>query len=345
MMVPYRSIGSCCALLAAAMPLAAQSLPDWLERTKVSGVVFGDVYVMAANHNEEVEGADGLWFRRVYLTLDSKLAKALAFRIRFEMNSAGDFKTSSNLTPFVKDLYVRWSRGNHQIFLGMASSPTWDVIEAFWGARDVEKTPLDLQRMGSSRDIGLLAKGYVDAKGKVRYHIMLGQGAGTKDEVDQDKKAYGALSFHPVKGLMFEVYADYEGRPGDNDRNVLQGFAGYEGAWGKIGAMYARQRRNVEGDSPIVLRVASGFVVIKAHERVKLMGRVDRMLDPNPEGSKIPYLPVDNTAESTLLLGGIDVAMDKRFHLIPNLEAVLYHDATPKPGSDLMLRTTFSVTF
>lgn len=332
-------------LVIAPVTAAAQDLPDWVKRTKISGLAFGDVYLMAANHNPALESANGLWFRRVYLTLDNQIAKEFTFRIRYEMNSAGDFRTSSTLNPYVKDLYLKWARSNTQVLFGIVGTPTWDLAEGFWGFRDVEKTPLDLQKLGSSRDVGIQVKGWVDSKGKVSYTVMLGQGSDTKGETNTGKKGYVALAFRPVKGFLAEVYADKEELPGARDRYVVQGLLGYEGAWGRVGVLAARQHRQLSDTTAIDLDVMSAFLVAKVSPKVKVLGRVDRMFNPNPDGATISYLPFDPTAKSTLVMGGIDLALDARFHLIPNIQVVLYDGVTPKPSNDLMLRTTFSITF
>lgn len=325
----------------------AQNVPEWLEQTTLSGLAFGDVYAMAANHDTTFEGANGLWARRVYFTADHRLGDALDFRLRFEMNSPGDFTSAANLEPFVKDLWVRWSIGAHRLSLGIAPTPTWDAtIEKTWGYRDVEKTPLDLQKFGPSRDFGVLAQGRLDRRGKVRYHAMVANGAGTKAETNEGKKAYLALDFYPLTGLLIEVYGDYEDRPGDTDRATVQGFAAYRGQWGRVGIQWARQHRQGGGTGDLDLDLGSAFVVIRASDRVAFLGRFDRMFDPNPDAGKIDYLPMVATVRSNLVLAGIDIALHQRFHLIPNLEAVVYDsDVGPAPDADVMLRVTYSITF
>ena len=47
-------------LVIAPVAAFAQDLPDWVKRTKLSGLAFGDVYLMAANHNPALESANGL---------------------------------------------------------------------------------------------------------------------------------------------------------------------------------------------------------------------------------------------------------------------------------------------
>ena len=342
-----RLIASIGLVLCVAPTAMAQELPDWVKRTTISGLAFGDAYLMAQNADTALEGANGIWLRRFYLTLDSKLSKDFQFRVRFEGNNAGDFKTASRVTPYVKDLYLRYTTGDQQVFLGIISSPTWELAEGHWGYRDVEKTPLDLQRLGSSRDFGISAKGRFNKAGKVRYHVALGNGDDINNEIDEGKKAMGALSVHPTKGLVLELYADYDARPGDTDRANLQAFAGYSSSWGRIGGLVARQRRARNNARELELDIYSGYLVIKASEKVSLLGRFDLMNDPNPDAGRIPYLAFDPTAKSNLLMAGVDFALNERVHFIPNLQYVFYGAAgtAVAPESELMLRATYSITF
>lgn len=346
-MLARHLIASIGLVLCVAPTAMAQELPDWVKRTTISGLAFGDVYLMAQNADTALKGANGIWLRRFYLTFDSKLATDFLFRVRFEGNNSGDFSTASKVTPFIKDLYLRYTTGNQQVFLGIISSPTWDLVEGHWGYRDVEKTPLDLQRLGSSRDFGVSAKGRFDKAGKVRYHVLVGNGDDVNNEINESKKMIGALSFYPTKGLVLEVYADYDARIGDTDRNNLQAFAGYSSSWGRVGALVARQHRALNGAPALDLDVYSGYLVIKASEKVSLLGRFDHMTEPNPEAARIPYLTFDPTARSNLLMAGVDFALNERVHIIPNLQYVFYGAAgtAAAPKSELMLRATYSITF
>ena len=56
---------------------------------QLSGVVFGDAYWFAANHDSAAEDANGLWVRRVYLTYDVKQTENVSMRLRFESGSPG----------------------------------------------------------------------------------------------------------------------------------------------------------------------------------------------------------------------------------------------------------------
>lgn len=334
-------------LVIAVSPAMGQGAGDNVGRTRISGLAFGDAYWMAGNHDADFEGRNGFWLRRAYLTFDRDLSEELALRLRFETNSAGDFTSANKLEPFVKDLYVRWTREREQVYLGISSTPTWNVIEKIWGYRSVEKTPLDLFKMGSSRDFGVAVKGRFDADGRIRYHAMLGNGSGTRGETNAGKKVFFSLGFYPVDPLVIELYGDYEERPDEIDRTTFQGFAAVQGDWGRVGVMAARQRREVSAVETVNIDIASVFGVFQVHERAALLARYDRTFQPNSDASRISYLPMDPLSEGHLGILGVDVALTEQFHLIPNVEFVVYdrEDGTPAPDTDVMVRTTFSVTF
>ncbi|MEE8348663.1 MAG: porin [Acidobacteriota bacterium] len=313
---------------------------------KISGLVFGDLYWNAAGHDESLKDRNGFWFRRIYLGFDKTMAEQLDMRLRFEMNSAGDFRSNAKLEPFVKDAYLRWKfTDQHQTYLGLSSTPTWNVVEGFWSYRSLEKTVLDLQRMGASRDLGVAFRGSLGSEKKVRYHLMVGNGSSTRGETNKGKGTSASLGFYPNDSLIFELYSDYDQRPLQADRNTYQVFLGYKRNWGRLGIQYAHQKR--KGDSKVDLDVLSLFGFVDVSPRVTLIGRYDRMFDPNPEGAKIPYIPFDPTAKFHFFLAGIDWKVSEGFSLIPNVEVVRYdkrEDGT-RPDTDLILRITFYYKF
>lgn len=313
------------------------------QETSIGGLFFGDYYGVLSHHDTAVDGAHGFWARRMYLTINSKFNSKWDARVRFEAATPGDFSTSTTMQPFLKDLWVRWRRGNHRIVIGLSSSPTWNLIESQWGYRAVEKTPLDIFKMGSSRDFGIAFQGSLDESQKVRYHIMFGNGSSTKAETNKGKKVMGALQFYPTDNLILEAYADREDRASDEDRTTYTATAIARGERGRLGLLAARQVRRVPGEVEVKLDVFSVFAVLKANERVNLLARWDRMASPIPDGAKISYFRMDPTSQGNFFLAGVDIQLDDHVHLIPNLEFVSYD--TAGLDSDIFLRTTFSVTF
>ena len=338
------TVGIVSLLLAAAVPASAQLASD---NTRISGHAFGDYYWIGANHDGSLEGLNGFWFRRIYLTYDRDAGDAFAMRLRLEMAHPGDFVTSSLAEPFVKDAYLKWKSGDTGLVLGISPTPTWGFVEGFWGYRSVEKTPLDLQRLGSSRDFGVALTGKLGETGIVTYHLMAGNGNSGRSETNEGKKVMAAIALHPAEGFTLELYGDWNGLPGDNDRSTAQVFAAYENGRGRAGLLLAHQTRRVDVANDVDLQTGSIFVAARVAERVNVFARADRMFDPNPDGGKISYIPFDPTAKSTFLLAGVDFVPSEGVHLIPNIEVVVYDENGTgiTPDTDVIPRVTFFYKF
>ena len=320
--------------------------PPQNRAVRVSGYAFGDYYWMSENHNQNLEGRNGFWIRRAYLTFDKHLNDAIDMRLRFEMNSAGDFTTKKKLTPFIKDAWIRWKySGNHRALVGIQPSPTKEVLEKFWGYRSLEKTLLDLQKWGNSRDFGVGFDGNIDSQNKLRYHFMLGNGSGDSSDINSGKKTLLSLAYYPSDNFILEFYSDYENLPDSSHRRTLQGFVGYQKDWGRLGVQYARQIRT--GNSDLALDSISVFGVYNLSPRANLIGRYDRMFDPNPDGERISFIPFNPEASFNFFLAGLDFKVSEEFSFIPNVEVVRYDKmkSGPRPNSDLIPRLTFYYRF
>ena len=331
----------------AAAPAASKPAErSWYEKVAVSGLLFGDAYAVAAHHDPAIDGQWGFWLRRGYLTFDVDLAAKWSARFRLEVNSPGDFESSSKMTPFVKDAYVAWKDKGHELYLGISPSPTFELVEGFWGHRAVEKTPLDLYRLGSSRDFGVAWKGRA-AGGRVAWHAMLGNGAGEGGETNEGKKAMLSVSFQPTKELVVEVYADTEDRPESADRSTFHAFAGFRGARSRYGVEFATQKREAAEDPDRTVSVASFFGVWELGGKVSVLARFDRAFDGIPDAGDIPYLGLAGDTEFDLFLVGLDYRIHRMISVIPNAEYVAYRESggAPAPDDDLIARLTLTVRF
>lgn len=310
---------------------------------KISGYMFGDYYYVAAHHDEDLRDKNGFQFRRIYLTYDQALEQGFAIRFRIEMNNAGDFASKSKLTPVVKDAYLKWKHSRHSIIVGISSTPTWVTVEKVWGYRSVEKTPLDLQKLGSSRDFGLAFKGSLDSQKRLTYHFMFANGSSNGSENNAGKKVMLSLGAKLSKNVIVEGYADFEERPGSSNRTTLQGFAAYQRRNFRIGAQFAHQIRQVgAGVDDLKLQIASVFTAVQLSNRTWAFARFDRTFDPNPDGAKISYLPFDASAKSNFFLAGLDFRPIDTVHIMPNIEATFYDKVSgERPDADVIPRITF----
>lgn len=322
--------------------LAAAALGFFVSESRAEvnwkGYMFGDLYHVAEHHNPDIKNANGFWFRRIYSTWDFTLSDTIQGRLRLEMKDVGDFTTKANMTPFVKDAYLKAKIGGQTLIAGISRSPTIEGIENLWRYRHLEKTPLDLFKFGTSREFGMALKG-----GETTYyHIMFGNGNANLSESNKGKKFMGSLGFRPVKGMVLEVYADYEWdfKKGRN-YSVLQGLAGYESRWGRLGFLYAN-RHYKNGDIEKDHGIFSGFVVVKASDNIDVIVRFDKLFN-EPIEKTISYIPFSTEAMANFLIAAVSFQVTDNVWLIPNVKYAFYDDTDlgEKPENDIYLNITF----
>jgi len=325
-------------------PTPAPAKADEPPPFRVSGLVYGDYYYVAANHRPELEHQNGFWIRRVYLTYDHTLSNSLSVRARLEANSKGDFKSTGVNTPYFKDLYLRWAFGSHSLSFGIAPTANIDFVDAFQGYRSVEKNPFDLYRWDGSRDLGVLLQGGLGKGGRTRYSFQLGNGSGTGSEVDQSKAVRGQLSHRFASGFVLEAYADWQDRPDGRDVSTVEAFAGWQQKTWRASLQYGRQERREAGPggSDLSLDFLSAFAAVQVSPKVALVGRVDRNFDPIPSGETTDYMPFSDRARSVFGYVGVDITLHEKVHLVPNLEVTVYDAAADgaRLAKDVMPRVT-----
>ncbi len=320
---------------------------------KLSGLSISDYYYMAANHNNDLESRNGFWLRRIYLTYDQKLNEGFTNRVRFDMNSPDGLSDGAvgKIKPVIKDAYLKWSpKGAHNdIYLGISGTPTFSVIEPLWGYRSVERTLLDLQKLGSTRDFGVAVKGIVPGSDILSYHAMVGNGASIGTEINKYKKVYFSAGLKPSLGLNAQGYFDFETRTANSDRITLMGILAYTHEKYRVGGQFVHQiEKHDEGKDDITVQGLSVFgAAAISPDKAWLFVRVDRMFDPNPSGPSISYVPMSGVAKSNTIIAGIDLSPAKNVHIIPNVFVVVYDglDAGDKPDMDIMPRVTLFLSF
>jgi len=307
----------------------------------LGGLAFGDIYAIPSNHLEEGDGAAGLVLRRGYLTFDADFSENWFGRLRFELNQSGEFETYTFSANF-KDLYMGWNLGRQRLLLGLAPTPTFDLIESIWGFRYLVRTPLDLHGV-ASRDNGVSLKGPVNASGTFAYRVMFGAKVDFGGETDDGNRMMGALTWKPSPKWSVDLYTDHEWLPGPHDRTTIQAFVGYRSDTLSWGAQYSHQDRE---EDP-TLEVASVFARGRVGEKTRLVGRIDRLIKPSPRGNNITYIPFDPTAPATTFIGGLEFQVTPHFFITPNTVVTYYdhNDLGVRPKTDLHLRLTLFINF
>ncbi len=315
---------------------------------KISGLVFGDYYWVASDHNSDLKGRNGFWLRRIYFTYDQKISNSFSARFRLEMNSSGDFASSAKLRPYVKDAYLRWHHDQQQIFAGLSPTPAASFVVQVWGYRVVEKSPLVLQKMAPTRNLGLSFKGNLGNRSQWHYFFMVGNGNGGKADIDKGKKFMLSLAYDLTNSITIQAFGGWNDKLAGQDTYTAQGFLAYQTKKIHIGMLYAHQiQQKALGRQNLDLNIASVFTNFKAAKNIKVLLRADHLFEANPVGESIAYIPFSSRAQSTLLIGGADIAPVPEVHLIPNIEAIVYGQ-TPSgitPTTDAIPRLTLYYIF
>jgi len=314
---------------------------DGLPAFSAGGLMFGDLYYVPSNHLEEGDGAAGLVVRRGYLTFDADFSSNWFGRARLELNQSGEFETYTFEVDF-KDLYLGWKLGRQRLLLGLSPTPTFDVIESIWDFRYLARTPLDLQGV-PSRDTGISLKGPINAAGTISYRAMYAAAVDFGADSGDKSRWMGAMTWKPSPGWTLDLYADYESRPGPTDRTTLQAFLAYQTGTLAWGAQYSHQDRE---EDP-ALELASAFVRNRVGEKTRLVGRIDRLMQPSPRGNDISYLPFDPSAAATTFFGGVEFQASPHFFITPNTVLTYYdrNDEGIRPKTDFHLRLTLFINF
>ena len=300
--------------------------------TKISAKVFFFYYHDLSKEDGKTNAFD---FERVYLTYKRNLNQKLKVRITTDIgriNSITDlqWKTQEFMTThavddeslaildadtreearqvddriqvFLKYAYLEWQKliPNGSMILGLQETPTWKIHEEYWGYRGVQKTSMDLNKLGSSADIGLGLQGkLVDER--LNYYFLLSNGPGHNHaEEDMYKKGHLRLTLDFLGEFAVSAYADYEVKDSETSNLTSDLFLGYGDAQFTVAGQYFARFYDRQHDYR-----ARGFSVFGNAEilpRVILLGRFD-WFDPD-DGveddehsliiSGIDYVPVSN---------------------------------------------------
>jgi hypothetical protein len=344
--------------------------------TKLDGVFFGDYNYIVKNHDRTQEDLNDFSIRRYYFSFENNLTATL--KTRFRLESANDkFGSGTKLIPFVKHAYLEWTGlipGN-ALYLGISETNGFKNSETWWGYRSVEKTIMDLNKVGSSADMGIALKG--DLSETLHHWLTIQNGPGySSSEVDKYKKIGYALWITPAENMIVEAYADYEKQNPDDNKfktakdytgskgyYTLKAFLGYSAPSYTIGAEVFQRTNQESGLTGVTLADGtitsseksdvkkSGFSLfgswITPIPKVKVFGRYD-YFDPNTGNSVVTAfsegkLTKGKDDETTLIIAGLDYIPTGNVHLMPN---ILYQTYTQSgKDADLTARMTFYFKF
>jgi hypothetical protein len=273
---------------------------------------------------------------------------------------------ASKISVFVKDAFLRWKNvftGSDVIF-GIQPTPAYEISEAAWGYRSLDKTIMDLRGIVSSRDLGISLKGKLAGDGMVNYWLMLANNSGNSPETDKYKRYYAHVQLKPTTNLQATLYVDYKDVANilnsytksyvNNSAVTTALFLGYSEPFSyNIGveaflqstsnALKDTVAKSYSSKSTIGFSVFGSFNIIP---ELAVVARYDNFNPSTDDKGKDPVAVTANVANGNLsrnyIIAGLSWKVDKNVSIIPNILYETYE--TPKGGKAIDASTTARLT-
>ncbi len=319
-------------LLLLCLAISVAPIQAYSQNVTLSGLIYADYEYLISTPDDEAKDENAFGYRRVYLTVDSKISDKFSTRVRFEAND-GSTTSQGNPAPFIKDLYIKWKDAfakGHSLTFGVSSPPSFTVAEKVWGFRSLEKTILDRNKIVSSRDMGIVARGPITTSGSVKYGVMLSNNESVRAENDKNKRVYGQLEFYPGKVLVATLGSDFATFSGGGQRlnsNLFVGArtdgftAGVEG--------YRSSTAFEENISDEVEYGVALFARATISKTVEVVGRVDRVTNN------------DTDITESFALAGFSIKPDPHVRIIPNIMLTKVENVDSAVSARLTLHADF----
>ena len=326
---------------------------DNTNKVKLSGLMFGDAFYNIDNVDITKKDLNGFQFRRIYITADYAISDNFEARFRTDAD-----QSSNSLTPggklgvMVKHAYLKWKGifSGSDLLFGISPTPTYDISEAAYEYRALEKTIMDLFGIASSSDFGVDLKGRLDESGIVNYWVKIANNSANGPETNKYKRFYLNIQLKPTDKFMATIYGDFASQakktdPFDNQsksNNQIVGavFLNYkqnEDYSIGVESFFRMIQNNFMKSATEALQNQNGYGISvwargNLSDKVGLVGRFDNF-DPN----------TDNANDATsFFLAGVDFKPVKKVSIIPNVELFKYQGNS---GKDLVGRVTFYYQF
>jgi hypothetical protein len=338
---------------------------------KFSGYMMGDYYYniqrdagfagLANNASSSAApGATAMQsfiLRRAYFTYDNDISKEFTTRFRLEADQGTDVLTSGKIGVFVKDAFLRWKNifsGSDLIF-GIQPPPTYDVSEAAWGYRSLEKTIMDLRGIYGSRDVGLSLKGKIVESGMFNYWVMIGKNAGNTPATTNKYNRYSAqLHVKPMTGLQATLYYDFYDAADKADPFNKGSFVGNAMSTMSLFASYAVPNSFNLGFEWFTQTTSNGYTAPGATSLTDLTktgfsgwASVNLMTDLSVVARYDNYDPNTNSAAvgdvRNYIIGAVAYKLNKNVTIMPNVLYETYE--APSGGSSPDASVTARLTF
>ena len=292
---------------------------------------------------------------RVYFTYKKKLYNDIKFRFttdvgrisetyytyRATTNDNGDItgivgskhKSKERLHVYVKYAYLDWKvKPIGTLILGQQGMNYFNIEEANWGLRFVEKAPMDRLKMATSADMGIgFKRELID---NLHLHATYVHGTGYKHPEDNSEKKIGVQLFYGQPKLTkkdgFNVGTTITIEPYDGENTeTIAVFGGFARSGLRIGGEFDIKKSSEIDSREQVMAVYFAYKVV---DKFTVFSRAD-IYDPNTE---------TNDDCNTYIIAGIDYSVSKGFRIAPNIRYKSYQDGS---DSEMLIKVNFEFKF
>jgi hypothetical protein len=342
---------------------------------KFSGYMFGDYYYNVARDagipTSNIASPAGttafqaFQYRRIYFTYDNDISEQFTTRFRLEADQAAN-ASNGKIGSFVKDAYLKWKNifPGSDLTFGIQPPPAYEVSEAAWGYRSLEKTIMDLRGIVSSRDQGISLHGKITNDGMVNYWVMWGNNSANSPETDKYKRYYAHIQLKPTANLQATLYVDYKDVADvlnsytksnvSNAALTTAVFLGYSVPFSfNIGVeAFLQSTSNALKDTVAKSYSSKSTMGISVFGSVNIIpelavvARYDNFNPSTDDKGKDPVAVTASVANGNLsrnyIIAGLAWKVDKNVSIMPNVLYETYE--TPKGGKAIDASTTARLT-
>lgn len=286
----------------------------------------GDTYF-----DYSIEDADNNAFQlsRAYFTFANKVSDNLSYKFQTDVSLGA----VSAYSVYLKNAKLDWKTSFGKLTFGLQGMNMFNVQEATWGYRFIEKSVMDLDKYSSSADMGI---GWQKTFGVLTPSVLFTNGTGYKKaEDDGHKKLSLQLLYGESKlkqglngGVVVSTEAeDYITATSTETGNtlVLGCFAGFAAGGLRVGAEVDMRSEKMEADKNAQLVSVYGNYQIS--KKLSGFGRFD-LVDPDTETSG---------DGSNYLILGLSYQPEMVLYIAPNVKVKM-----PETGD---AETVYQVSF
>ena len=246
---------------------------------------------------------------RAYLGYEYNFSNEMYAKIILDV---GDPKAGGlQMTAFLKNAFVEYSKNNFSISFGMISTTQFKVSEKIWGLRYIEKSFQDAYKFNSSADLGFNIDYTFADFISADFSLINGEGYKLIQSDDYLRPGLG-ITANPVKSVTARLFVD---TMGDTvKQQSLATFLAYTGKKIVLGAEYNYQTNYGMKDGRDIYGT-SFFATFKPNNKIMLFARFDDLRSKVLEGQTEPWQLSNN---GQLIISGIEYNVVKGVKVTPN---------------------------